>query len=118
MGVSISGRLEVGSRVRLSGGYERFPSWLKGEHSYLGECIAFIEGQNTMPAAVVKLDKAIEFDGTSGDIVVLELRYVEASWAASGVVHIELCSFTPEDRHWKERRKGVWVESNASYVTI
>lgn len=118
MGVSISDRLEVGSRVRLSGGYERFPRWLKGEHSHDGECIAFIEGQNTRPAAVVKLDKAIEFDGTSGDIVVLELRYADASWAASGVVHIELCSFTPEDRHWKERRKGVWIESNASYETI
>jgi hypothetical protein len=88
------------------------------EHSHAGECIAFIEGQNTRPAAVLKLDKAIEFDGLSGDIVVLELRYAEASWAASGVVHIELCSSLPEDRHWKERRKGVWVESNASYETI
>ena len=118
MEASIPDKLEIGSRVRLSGGYEMFPKWLKEEKSYAGECIAFIEGQNTKPAAVVKLDNPIEFDGSCGDIVVLELRYVEASWAASGVVHIELCSFIPQSKSWKERRKGVWIESNASYETI
>jgi len=111
-------RLEVGNRVRLSGGYETYPKWLKGKRFYEGDCVAFIQGQNSELAAVVRLDEPFEVDGLTGDVAVLELRYVGATWSASGVVHIELCSFTPEDKPWEERSKGLWVESNANYQTL
>jgi hypothetical protein len=36
----------------------------------------------------------------------------------NGTVHLELCDFEPEDRPWKTRRQGTWVESHASYTRI
>jgi hypothetical protein len=110
-----TGELELGSRVKLSGGYDFEPTWLSGRASVTGEVAAFIPGQNDMPAAVIKLDAPITADGVTGDILVLELRYVGAVWDASGVVHVELCDFSPEAKRWQDRRQGKWVESHASY---
>ena len=54
----------------------------------------------------------------SGKIIVLELRYAGASWTKNEVVHVELCNFMPEDKPWKDRAQGVWVESHASYAIL
>ncbi len=50
-----------------------------------------------------------------GDILVLELRYVDAQWSDEGTVHVELCAFMPEPMAWQYRLKGKWIESHASY---
>lgn len=110
--------LHVGDRVRLYGGYDMEPRWLNGKESVKGKCIAFIKGQNKEPAAVIELDESISFESVSGRIVVLELRYVGASWGKNEVVHVELCNFMPEDKAWKARAQGVWVESHASYAIL
>lgn len=112
------GTLKVGDRVRLSGGYDMEPKWLAGQDYYLGTVEEFIPGQNQNQAAVVKLDNAITFDDMTGDIVVLELRYVGARWKQKETVHIELCDFMPEAASWKSRKQGKWVESHASYAKI
>lgn len=110
----MSDRLSVGDRIRLYGGYDMEPKWLGGEKGYFGRIICFIPGQNEAPAAVVKLEKPVAFDELTGDVVVLELRYVGAEWKDQATVHIELCDFTPEPRRWQERRKGKWIESHAT----
>jgi hypothetical protein len=110
--------LKVGDRVELSGGYDFEPSWLGGLPSHPGVVSSFIPGQNDMPAAVVRLDNAITAKGTTGDIVVLELRYVGQGWQDTGTVHIELCDFVPEERAWQQRRQGKWVESHATYKRV
>ncbi len=84
----------------------------------MGKCITFIKGQNKQPAAVVELDEAISFENISGKIIVLELRYAGASCTKNEVVHVELCNFMPEDKPWKDRAQGVWVESHASYAIL
>jgi hypothetical protein len=33
-------------------------------------------------------------------------------------VHIELCDFVPEAKPWDDRRRGVWVESHATYERV
>lgn len=94
------------------------PTWLCGRDAYTGTCISFIKGQNERPAAVIELDEPITVDGTTGKIVVLELRYVGARWVKRETVHVELCDFMPEDKSWKDRKRGKWVESHASYAVI
>jgi len=110
--------LQTGERVRLSGGYNFEPEWLSGKPCVDGSIVEFIPGQNESPAVVVKLDKPIRSEGLTGDLLVLELRYVGATWEPRGTVHVELCDFSPEPRAWKERRKGKWVESHATYQRL
>lgn len=111
----MSEALVVGDRVRLSGGYDYEPRWLPYGQSYMGTLVAFMPGQNSEPAAVVKLDAPITVDAVTGEMLVLELRYKGASWRETETVHVELCSFIPEARPWQERERGKWVESHATY---
>jgi len=104
-----------GDRIRLFGGYEMHPVWLCGADQYIGTVESFMPGQNEAPATLVRLDHPITVDGVTGELVVLELRYVGAVWSEMGTVHVELCDFLPELKAWSKRRQGKWVESNASY---
>jgi hypothetical protein len=110
--------LHVGDRVRLSGGYDMEPNWLHGQSSYLGILTGFIPGQSDTPAAVVKLDESITVIELTGNILVLELRYVGAEWRTRATVHVELCDFIPEPKSWKYRRQGKWVESHATCMLV
>ena len=110
--------LAVGDRVQLSGGYDFEPRWLGGSAGYFGVVSSFIPGQNDNQAAVVRLDNAITVQGITGEIVVLELRYVGAKWQDTETVHVELCDFTPEAKSWQRRRQGKWVESHATYKRV
>ena len=94
------------------------PIWLSGAPSVEGTVEALIPGHNDTPAAVVILDQSLQTAKGSGDRAVLELRYVGAAWGATGVVHVELCDFSPEATTWKDRRQGVWVESHATYERL
>jgi hypothetical protein len=107
--------LVLADRLRLSGGYDYEPRWLPHDQNYMGPVVAFIPGQNSDPAVVVKLDKPITVDGITGEVLVLELRYAGASWKETETVHVELCPFFPESKSWQLREKGKWVESHATY---
>ncbi len=104
--------------MHLSGGYHFEPAWLSGKASVEGTVAEFIPGQNETPAAVVKLDEPLTTEGVTGDVLVLELRYVGAKWEDTGTVHIELCDFAPEPKRWQDRRQGKWVESHATYQRL
>ena len=94
------------------------PAWLNGKSSYQGIVSAFIPGQNTQSAAVVKLGAPIAAGSVTGDVVVLELRYVGATWKDTETVHVELCDFMPDAKTWQVRRHGKWVESHATYRRV
>lgn len=108
--------LEIGDRIELFGGYDYDPLFLKNPPAdkRTGTVINFIAGQNKSKAAVVKLDNKINGKTISGDITVLELRYIDQTWNAPSPVHIELCDFMPDDRQWKDRRQGEWIEGAAT----
>jgi hypothetical protein len=110
--------MQTGDRVRLSGGYDFEPTWLSGRASVEGAVVDFIPGQNDTAAAVIRLDASITAKGVTGDVLVLEIRYVGATWETTGIVHIELCDFTPERKRWQDRQKGNWVESHATYERL
>lgn len=109
-------KLEVGDSIELFGGYDYDPLFLRNPPSdkRTGKVISFIKGQNSNDAAVVKLDYKISGQKITGDILVLEPRYVGQTWFEPSPVHIELCDFMPEDKQWKERRQGEWIEAAAT----
>ena len=112
--------LKVGDNIELSGGYDYDPLYLKNPSSSKrsGTLIQFIKGQDEYPAAVVKLDLKISGQKITGDIVVLELRHVGQTWQNPTPVHIELCDFMPEDKTWKDRKQGEWIEAAATVTLV
>ena len=112
--------LQVGDKIELSGGYDYEPLFLKNPPASKrsGTIIQFIKGQNESPAAVVKLDQNVSGEKITGNIVVLELRHVGQTWQEPTPVHIELCDFMPEDKTWKDRKQGEWVEAAASVTLV
>jgi hypothetical protein len=111
-------RLEPGDRLALTGGYDFEPQWLNNQSELLAIFRQFVPGQNLPPAALVELDQPITCEGITGRILILELRYVGATWQTSNIVHLELCDFEPEVKPWKDRRKGKWVEAAATCVIV
>jgi hypothetical protein len=112
--------LQVGDKIELSGGYDYDPLFLKNPPASKrsGTVIQFIKGQNESPAAVVKLDQKFSGEKITGDIVVLELRHIGQTWQEPTPVHIELCDFMPEDKTWKDRKQGEWVEAAATVTLV
>ena len=112
--------LQVGDKIELFGGYDYDPLYLKNPPATkrTGTVIQFIKGQDEDPAAVVRLDQKISGKQISGDIVILELRHVGQTWQEPTPVHIELCDFLPEDKTWKDRKQGEWVEAAASIKLV
>ncbi len=112
--------LEVGDKIELFGGYDYDPLYLENPASSnrIGKVTRFIKGQNDELAAVVKLENSISGKSSTGNVLVLELRWEGQNWLTTGPVHIELCNFEPEDKPWKERVKGEWMEAAASFKII
>ena len=111
----MTGKLDIGDRVQVGGGYDMQPQWLCGRQYYSGTVRALIPGQNDTRAVVVVLDEYAVFENSFGKYLVLELRYTGAVWAETGTVHVELCDFEPDAKAWQERQQGKWVESHATY---
>ena len=110
-------KINIGDKIELSGGYDYDPIYLKKPQASkrTGTIIQFIKGQNAEDATVVQLDEVIYGEKLSGNIVVLELRQVGTTWLdPKPIVHIELCDFIPENKSWKDRRQGEWVEAAAT----
>jgi hypothetical protein len=110
--------LQTGDRVQLSGGYDAGYTWLGEKESIYGTVVKFIPVQNERPASLIKLDEPIAVDGVTGELLVLELRYVGSEWKPTETVHVELCDFEPEEKQWQDRRRGKWVESHATYKRV
>lgn len=112
--------LQVGDKIELSGGYDYDPIYLRNPPASKrsGTIIQFIKGQDESPAAVVKLDQQISGQKITGDILVLELRHEGQTWRQPVPVHIELCNFMPENKVWKDRKQGEWVEAAALVILV
>ena len=108
--------MKVGDTIKLYGGYDYEPEWLGKKDHQLATVIKFIPGQDSEPAAVVKLSQPITVESVTGEILVLELRHEGAKWFKKGTVHIELCNIIPDAVRWQDRKQGLWVEAAASYA--
>jgi hypothetical protein len=103
--------LRAGHRVCVWGGYDPAPEWLAGGVGYLGGFVEFVRGGRGGRAAVVQLDRPITVGGTTGQLIVLELRYPGATWRSGETVGVELCDTGPTEG--TERRR-VAIESHAT----
>jgi hypothetical protein len=112
--------LASGQRVRVFGGYDTNPAWLRDDpDGYEGVVSGFIPGRNELPAAVIVLDQPLFAGGIEGAFVVLEQALEGNAWGQSSPrIHVELCDFTPESGLWQERRRGAWIESHATFEVV
>lgn len=105
--------LEIGDRVFVFGSYDSVPEWLSDKPGYAGTIERAIPGQNDTSALVIRTDETVTAMGVSGNILIMQLRYVGAEWRSGAIAHIELCDFEPDAVRWEERRQGQWIESHA-----
>ncbi|MCK5415998.1 hypothetical protein KAI92_01055 [Candidatus Parcubacteria bacterium] len=112
--------IKINDKIELFGGYDYNPLFLKNPpaQSRTGKVIKFIPGQNKNTAIVIELDEEISGEKITGKYIVLETRYEDQNWQQNRPVHIELCDFFPEDKTWKERKQGEWIEATASYKIL
>lgn len=120
MNTALNAPLKIGDEIELSGGYDIDPVYLAKPKASKrsGTIIQFIKGQHESPAAVVKLSELVSGEKITGNIFVLELRYVEQTWSQPTPVHIELCNFMPENKPLRERKQGEWVEAAATIKLV
>jgi len=71
----MAGKLNVGDRVQVGGGYDMEPQWLDGRQYYIGTVKALIPGQNDMPAVVVVLAEDAVFEDYAGKYLVQNLSH-------------------------------------------
>ena len=108
-----------GEKIHLAGGYFHEPDYLReSPEGYTATVVKYIPGQNNTDALVAKLDQPLSGNGSIGSYVTLKNRYTNAKWCGEGIVQVELCNFEPEDTAWEQRRKGVWIESAATYKVV
>ena len=110
----VTGKLDIGDRDRVGGGFDMGPQWPGGRQYYSGTVKALIPGKNDMSAVVVALDEDAVFETCLGKYLVLALRYTGAQWTETGMLQVELCDFEPEAKAWQYRQQGKWVESHAT----
>lgn len=112
--------LTIGQRVRIFGGYDMNPAWLKEDpDGYEGVVTEFIPGRKELPAAVIDLDIPLRAGGIDGSIVVLEQASEGVAWGqTSPRIHVELCDFQPAPTRWQDRRRGAWIESHATFEVV
>jgi hypothetical protein len=105
--------LRIGDRIRLFGAYDD-PAWLGGRDEVRGVVVDIIPGENDVPAVVVELDEPLHARRAQGQWVVLQLRYVGATWKNVGIVNIELLQARPPAMA-QYRPTGTLVETHATY---
>ena len=66
----MAGKLNVGDRVQVGGGYDMEPQWLGDRQYYSGTVKALSPGQNDMPAVVVVLAEDAVFEDYAGSYLV------------------------------------------------
>ena len=88
--------LEIGTKLKLMGGYEPHPIWLGGENAYVGQIESVYPTKaGSPPLIAVRLKHPITWGNLRGDILFLKLRYANAEWEEAGVVQAYLFDSLP-----------------------
>lgn len=118
------GRLRIGDRIKLSGGYDMDPPWLKGGDGYFAKVTGFFDNEIEKRKGDERLSASIEFDtevehkGIAGKYGFMLGRWENQTWDSSGTVHIHISTVPITSAKDITRDNSVWAESHAYYETV
>ena len=121
---SRTNKLKPGDRIKLFGGYDMDPPWLKGRDCHYARILRFIDSRiegrtgDERLSAVIEFDEEIELKGLRGKFGVILGRWEGQEWEATGVVHVDLLEVEISEVSEMTRENSRWVESHASYERI
>jgi len=117
-------RLEPGNRIKLFGGYDMQPRWLKDRDCYYATVLGFFDngiekrtGDERLSAAI-EFDDAVGFEGLEAKFGVILGRWVGQRWEEKGVVHVYLVDRQISNPSEITKDNSRWMESHASYERI
>lgn len=117
-------RLALGDRIRLFGGYDMEPPWLRDRPEHYARVLSFfdneIEGRSddSRISASIEFEHLITFKGVTGGFGHIMGRWAGQEWEQSGVVHAYLCKEPVSSAHDITESGSVWLESHASYEVV
>jgi len=117
-------KLKVGDRIRLFGGYDMNPPWLKGGDGYNAGVLSFFDNEidgrdgDSALSVLIEFDEEIEFKGFLGKFGFITSRWEGQTWETEGVVHVYICNSKIQTAAEINNVNSYWVESHVSYKKI
>jgi hypothetical protein len=115
--------MNIGDKLRLSGGYDMNPRWLQARNEYYATVVAFLENNKKSSSteklsALIEFDEFVTFEGMTGKFGLLDLRYVGQAWENSGSVHVFLLKEKINSIQARNEETSRWMESHATYEVV
>lgn len=117
-------RLQVGDRIKLFGGYEMYPLWMRDKEYYFATVLGLfdneIEGRvgDERLSATIEFDEEIEFEGLKGKYGYIMGRWEKQQWLRSGTVHVHLTDVRIDEAAQITKENSRWMESHARYEVV
>jgi hypothetical protein len=118
-------RLKVGDRIKITGGYDMDPPWLKGGTGYIAIVIGFFDNHiekrqgDSAVAVTIEFEEEIEHKGFKGKYGFLLGRYADQKWIAENHgIHVHISKTPIEKSSDISKGNSVWAESHASYQQV
>ena len=117
-------KLRTGDRIKLFGGYDMDPRWLRDRDCHYATVLRFFDNRIEKRAdderlsAVIEFDERIGFEGLRGKFGVMLTRWEGQRWEDEGVVHVHLIDREIADASEMTKDNSRWMESHASYERV
>jgi hypothetical protein len=124
LALNIMEKLQVGDRIKLSGGYDMDPPWLKGGSGYYAKVIGFFDNNIDKRKGDERLSASIEFEeelehrGFSGKYGFMLGRWEGQLWETSGTVHVHISNVPINNSSDITKENSIWAESHAHYERV
>jgi len=121
-------RLKESDTIKLSGGYDYDPPWLKSmkrrKDHFRATVLRFFDNQiaerkeDERLSAAIEFDEIVDFEGLKGKYGFIMGRWEGQKWETSGVVHVHLTNKEIFEASNITKDDSRWMESHASYKMI
>jgi hypothetical protein len=110
-------KLKVGDRIRLFGGYDMKPTWLKGGDGYNARVLSFFDNEiggrdgDSALSALIEFEEEIESEGFLGKFGFITGRWEGQTWETEGAVHVNICKRKIQTAAEIETLNSCWVNN-------
>lgn len=117
-------RLQVGDRIKLFGGYDIFPRWLRNRNHYFATVLGFFDNQikgrvgDERLSASIEFEEELEFEGLTGRFGYIMGRWENQQWLRSGIVHVYLTDIKIVESTQITEENSRWMESHTRYEAV